>query len=104
MEPSEINTASPRINILPAHFGPEWIGLPQVERVHRLHVVMAVDEKRWLVRACAQPFGVDDRMPGRGHDLRALHSHRPQVIGQPLRRAGDIALVLGLGADTGNGQ
>jgi hypothetical protein len=43
-------------------------------------------------------------MPGRRHDLGALHPNRQQMVNQPLRRASDIALVLRLRADAGNGK
>ena len=74
---------------------------PELERLHRLHVVMTVDEYRGLARS-AEPLTIDDRMPGGGKQLDILQSDRAHVVSNPLRASLHVLCVLGIGADAGN--
>ena len=46
----------------------EWRSRPQIERIGRLNVVVAVDHHRGSTRR-TKPFGVHNRMPGGRNDL-----------------------------------
>ena len=58
---------------------------PQVERVDRLDVVVAVDDDRRGVRR-VEPVGVDDRVAAGLADLDVLEAGRGQGVGQPAPR------------------
>jgi hypothetical protein len=83
----------------------ERVGVPQLQRVDRLHVVMGVDEHGRRVRVGARPFGEHGRQP------RAVVPHldgwetgAPRGVGEPLRAARDVVVMFGLGADAGDAQ
>ena len=60
--------------------------LPQLERIDRLHVVVAVEEDRrraWR----AQPVAVDDRIARRVDQADVLQSDPPHLVGAPRRRS-----------------
>jgi hypothetical protein len=70
---------------------------PELERLGRLHVVVAVDEDG-LRAGRPAPFTEHDRVPRRLEDLRR-QARGPHVRRQPLRRARHVGLVLGARAD-----
>ena len=71
-----------------------------VERVDRLHVVVAVDEDRRRALGM-EPVAVDDRVAGGLADLDVLDARRPQRVGEPLGRG---AAVRGVGRDRGDAR
>ena len=56
-----VGSAAPDVAV--AHNGFKWIGVPQLQRLGRHHVVVGVDEDG---RGCGvnQPFGIDDGVTG----------------------------------------
>ena len=68
---------------------------PQLERVDRLDVVVAVDDDRRGVRG-VEPVGVDDRMAAGLGDLDVLQAGRGQRVGQPV---GGGTAVVGVGRE-----
>ena len=79
-------------------------GEPQLERLDRLHVVMAVVED---VRAgvAARPRVVaDDHRLARGLAQRRLEADRAQALDEPLGGAPGIGVARGIGADAGDPQ
>ena len=79
-------------------------GIPQFQRIGRLHVVVSVDEECGGLRPGSQPLGVDDRVTRRGHYLRLGEPCQQQFVPQPHRRALDVRLVRRLRADAGDAQ
>ncbi len=76
---------------------------PEVQRLGRLHIVMAVEEDgRFAGRA--QRFAIDERVHFRGQDFDVVEARGAQLFGDPLRGALDVRLVLGLRADAWNPQ
>jgi hypothetical protein len=71
---------------------------PFVERVGRLHVVVAVEQHRGLVRAGPHPLGIDQRVPG-GGDLLGGESGRLHLGHQPVGAAVHILPVGRVGRD-----
>ena len=67
-------------------------------------VVVAIDEHGRLVGTGAQPFTVDDRMPGRRQDLSLFDARRPQPGDQPFGHARHIAGMSRIGAHAGDAQ
>ena len=75
---------------------------PELERVHRLHIVVAVDQYgRRALRALA--LAVDDAVPRGGDDL-AADAHALQLGEQPARGALHVFLAIRIAADAGNLQ
>ncbi len=68
-------------------------GLPELDRVDRLHVVVAVDQDRRRARR-VEPVGVDDRMAGRARRLGVLEPDAGQLRGDPVRGADHVRRVL----------
>ena len=60
--------------------------LPQVERIDRLHVVVAVEEDRRRARR-AQPVAVDDRIARRLDQPHVLQSDAPHLVARTTRRS-----------------
>jgi hypothetical protein len=73
--------------------------LPQLQRVDRLHVVVAVDEgdRRAVVRR--RPLRVDGRRPAGLPHLHDREAGAAQRVGQPLRTRGDVGRVGRVGGD-----
>ncbi len=92
-----------RINLVLAHGGFEGRRLPQVDRIHRLHVVVTVEEDRRRARR-VQPFTVDDRIAWRFEQPHVLEADALHVVGAPFGRATHIALVLRKRADARDGE
>src|SRR5687768_16342725 len=75
----------------------EWRRMPEIERLGRLYVVVAVDEHRRCPRRAA-PLADDDRVAGRLMHTR-LEAHSAHRIGHPVRRARGVGGVLGTRTD-----
>ena len=56
------------------------------------------------VRVLARPLGEHRRQPGGRPDLDGREAGARGRVGEPLGAAGDVAVVLGLGADAGDAQ
>src|SRR5215467_11512957 len=76
---------------------------PEIEWFGRLHVVMAIEEDRWLPGSF-QGFGIDERMQVCRNDLHGFESGGAQVFGNPARAALDVRFVLALGANAWDAQ
>ena len=73
---------------------------PFLERVGRLHVVVAVDRQQRLA-GCAQPVGSHRRMAVAVLVERGVHAHRAEALDQPLGVAPAVGGVAAQGADAG---
>ena len=74
--------------------------LPEIQRIHRLDVVVAVDEHCRLPGG-VQPIGVDDRVPARLGDFDMLHADAAKVGGEVL---GSRSAVGGMRRDARNAR
>ena len=92
-----------RVDVVAAHFGLERRRLPLVQRIGRLHVVVAVEQERRLARR-AQPFRVDQRIALAFDQFGDGHPGRAQFVDGEFGRAPDVRLVLGKRADAGNAE
>ena len=92
-----------REDVVAADLRLEGRRLPLVQRVGRLHVVVAVEKDGGLARR-AQPFGVDQRIAVAFDQLGGGHPRRAQLVQGELGGAPDVGLVLGQRADAGNAQ
>ena len=86
-----------------AHRGLEGGTGPEIERLGRLHVVMAVNQHGRLARRL-QRFAVDERMHLRRLDLDLFQARGAKLFRHPVRRFLDIGLVLALGAHARDAQ
>ncbi len=75
---------------------------PLLDRVHRLHVVMAVEEDRRLAGR-AQPLAVDERMAA-GVDALGGETGVTHALEQPVAGSVDLGLVGRIGGDRGDSQ
>ena len=91
------------VELAVAHRGLERRRRPQLQRIDRLHVVMAVEEDRGRPRR-AQPVGVHHRVAGRFDEARVLHPDSLELVLRPLGAAADVGRVLGQCADARDGQ
>ncbi len=96
-----VRSASPDPAVADHRF--ERFGRPLVDRIHRHHVVMPVDQHRRCLRR-DDPFAVDDRIAVRSENLGPRGSGPPQRLAQPLRTAHHIRPMRRLGADRRNAQ
>ena len=87
-----------RVDLAVAHGRLERRAGPQLDRIDRLHVVVAVEEDRRLAGR-VQPVAVDDRVAGRVDQPDVLQAGRPQRLGRPLGGAAHVAGVLRQRAD-----
>ena len=87
-----------RVDLAVADRGLERRRLPQVERIDRLDVVVAVeqDRRRALRR---QPVAVDDRVARRLDQPDVLHADPAQFVGRPFGAAAHVGLMLRQRAD-----
>ena len=76
---------------------------PEIERLGRLHVIVAVKEDGGFARSF-QRFRIDEWVEIRGYDLNRFKSGGAQVIGHPARTSFDVRLVLALSADARDSQ
>src|SRR3990167_8679592 len=74
---------------------------PLVERLGRLHVVVAVEEQGGFAGG-VQPLAVDDGMAGGGDELHFLQADALHLVGHPLRSALDVSLVFAARAHARN--
>jgi hypothetical protein len=82
----------------------ERVGVPLVERLDGLHVVVAVHDDGGGGRVVGRPFREHRGQARvvRGAGLPDLHDGEPglaQVPGEPLRGAPNVAVSLGVGGD-----
>ena len=77
--------------------------MPLVERVHRLHVVMPVDERRGQV-GIDDALGIYGRVALRLDELGAKEAGRPGRLGEILGIAPDVCGVAGIGGDAGDSE
>jgi hypothetical protein len=82
-----------RVDAPVAHGGLERGRVPQLERLGRLHVVVAVDEQRRRARRPA-PLAEHDRVPGVSW-TSASRPARAERVAQPLGAAARVGVVLG---------
>ena len=73
-------------------------GLPQLDRIDRLHVVVAVKENRRSARR-VQPLAVDDGVARCLDDAHVLEADSTHVIRAPLGRPAHVSLMLRKRAD-----
>ena len=90
-------------NLAVAHFSLEGRRVPELERVGRLHVVVAVDQHGRLSRS-AEPLGVRDRIAVRFQDLCMLKSGGSHALHHCFRAAPDFAAHRRVGRDGGYGD
>jgi hypothetical protein len=64
--------------------------VPQIERIDRLHIVMAIEQHMWPAIGAAIGFGDDGGMPG-GRPHLGLEAQRRDVLGQMIGRRLAIA-------------
>ena len=76
---------------------------PFLQRLGRLHVVVAVDQDGGRVFASFQMVGVNGGMSGGGPGFDGVEACFFQTLCQPLCRPRHVRGVLELGADAGNG-
>ena len=76
---------------------------PLLERVHRLDVVVAIDEHRRGTLG-VEPVGIHDRVALRGRDLDVLQPGSLQPLGEEPGGRGHILAMLRQGADGGDAQ
>jgi hypothetical protein len=76
---------------------------PQIHRVDRLDVVVAVKKDRRCAGR-AEPIAVDNREPRRLDQLHVLQADSPHFVGRPLGAALDVSSMLRQRADAGNGK
>jgi hypothetical protein len=91
------------VDLAVAHGRLERRRRPQVHRIHRLHVVVAVEEDRRPPRR-AEPVAVDDRVSRRVEQGNVLQPGAAQRLGGPLGRPPYIRRMLWQRADAGNCQ
>ena len=94
-----------REDVVAADFGLEGRGLPFVQRIGRLHVVVAVKENGGLAGR-AQPFGVDQRVAAAGifDQFRGSHAGGAQLVQGEVGGAADVGLVFRQRADRGDAE
>ena len=89
---------------LPAHdSGIKRVGVPFVDRVDRLHVVVSVEQDRRLAGRMA-PFPIDERVPPAFNDLDGVESALNQLALRIVRRPANVRTVLRKRADAGDSQ
>ncbi len=95
--------SSAREEIAVAHRRLERRRGPLLDRIHRLHVVVAVDEDRRRTRS-AEPLAVHDWMPWRLGQVHVLQPDLAHLGRRPLGTAPHVVAMLGERAHAGNGQ
>ena len=76
---------------------------PEIKRLGRLHVVMAIKKNGGLAGSF-QRFRIDERVEGSGNDLDVLEAGSAKTAGDPVGAALDIRFVFALCADAGDAQ
>ena len=90
-----------RVDLAVAHRRLERRGGPQVQRVHRLHVVVAVEEDGRLAGR-VEPVAVHHRIARRLDQLHVLEAGGAARVGGPLGAAANVGGVLGQRRNAGN--
>ena len=78
-----------RVDLAVAHGRLERRGVPELQRIDRLHVVVAVEEDGRRAFG-AEPVAVDDGIAGRLDQPHVLHPDPPHLVGGPLGAAPDV--------------
>ncbi len=92
-----------RVYLAVAHCRLKRRRFPQIERVHRLHVVVAVKENRRRAGR-TEPVAVHDRIAWRVDEPDILKADAPHLIRAPFGAALHVGRVLGQRADARNGE
>ena len=92
-----------RENVVAADLRLEGRRFPLVQRIGRLHVVVAVEQDGGLARR-AQPFRIDQRIAFAFDQLGGGHPRRAQFVQGEFGGAPDIGLVFRERADARNAQ
>ena len=92
-----------RVQLSTAHRCLERGRFPQFDRVHRLHVVVPIEEDGRCVLG-AKPVAVDNRIPLGFVQFDILQADSAHLCGRPIGAAPNIIGVLGERADTWNGE
>jgi len=86
----------------------ERVGVPQLDRVDGLHVVVAINQYRrrgFVISSVgAAPLGVNSRQARGRPDLDNREPGLTRRCGEPVGAAMHVAVVLGLSADARNAQ
>ena len=91
------------VDVVAADFGFKGGRLPLIERVGRLHVIVAV-EKDGRLAGRAEPFGIDQGVAIAFNQAGGGHAGGAQLADGEFGGAADVELVLGEGADAGNAE
>jgi hypothetical protein len=76
---------------------------PKLQRIGRLDIVMAIAQHcRLTLRV--EPVAINERITRGGDDVDILHAGTAQTFGHEMRGAGDVRLVFGKRADTGDAE
>jgi hypothetical protein len=78
-------------------------GIPGLERLGGLDVVVAIDEDGRPARGLER-LGVDERVPSGLDQLDDREAHRPEILDEELRGESGVWVVVGLGGDAGDSQ
>ena len=92
-----------RVDLAVANGGFKRRRLPQLERVDRLHVVVAVEEDGRRALG-AQPVAIDDRVAWCLDEADVVEADASHLLGGPLGTAADVAGMLRQRADARNGE
>ena len=87
-----------RVDLVLAHGRFERRRIPEIDRVHGLDVVVAVEQDRRRPGR-VQPIAIDDRIAGRVEQPHMLEADALHVIGAPLGCAPHVCLMLRKRAD-----
>ena len=90
-------------DIFTANIGLEGRRLPLLERIGRLHVIVAVEQQRGLSRG-SQPLRIDQRVAFTLDQFGVLQARAAQFTQGELGRPANVRLVLGKSADTRDSQ
>src|SRR6266849_7548649 len=85
------------------HGGLESRRGPKIERLGRLHVVVAIEKNRGFAGSFER-FRVDERVKIGRDNFNRFKARGTEIVRDPAGAALDIRLVFALGADAGNAQ
>ena len=93
----------PGVKVAVALGGLERGGMPFVQGIGGLHIVMAIGQAGWL--ACGmQPVSINQRVTGGFDDPDMLQANPLHLPGQALGGKPDVARMLGEGRDRRNAE
>ncbi|MEJ7666445.1 MAG: hypothetical protein WKG07_46485 [Hymenobacter sp.] len=87
-----------RVDLAVANRRLERRGRPQVKRIDRLHIVVAVEQDGRRARR-SEPLAIDDRMPRCFLEARILESDALEFFGGPFGCLADVTFVFRKRAD-----